>query len=143
MEDLPAGDPADAALLLDALHHSAQQRQALSSIALRLKPEGWLLLGEATWLHRYSSGARHTHKERGWLERGIELSDLRPDLAAAGFGNERRFFQPTRPYEGRGRGFTWQLTRLIGANFWVAPQVHLWLAVQRTGDPEPLPATDG
>src|ERR1700721_4054212 len=40
MEDLPAGDPADAALLFDSLHHSAAQRQALTSIAGRLKLGG-------------------------------------------------------------------------------------------------------
>lgn len=137
MEDLPGGEPADGALLFDALHHSARQREALTSIAGRLKPDGWLLLGEATWLHRYSGEARQTHRERGWLERGVDLRGLREDLAAAGFGNERRFFQPTRPYESRGRGFTWQLTRLVAANFWVAPQVHLWLAVQRIGEPQP------
>jgi hypothetical protein len=43
----------------------------------------------------------------------------------------RRFFGPTRPYEGRGRGFVWQLARLVGANVWVAPQAHLWLAARR------------
>lgn len=131
MEDLPSGDPADAALVFDALHHSAQQRKALTSIASRLKPGGWLLLGEATWLHRYSGEARKVHKERGWLERGIDLTELKADLAVAGFGETRRFFQGTRPYESRGRGFGWQLSRLVAANFWVAPQAHLWLATQR------------
>jgi SAM-dependent methyltransferase len=130
MEDLPAGDPADAALLFDALHHSAEQRKALTSIASRLKPGAWLLLGEASWLHRYSGEARKVHKERGWLERGVDLSGLKADLGAAGFGEPRRFFQPTRPYEGRGRGFAWQLSRLLAANFWVAPQAHLWFAAQ-------------
>ena len=131
MEDLPTGDPADAALLFDALHHSAEQRKVLNSIAGRLKPGGWLLLGEASWLHRYSGEARHVHKERGWLERGIDLSGLKADLTANGFAEPRRFFQPTRPYEGRGRHFAWQLSRLIAANFWVAPQAHLWLAARR------------
>jgi SAM-dependent methyltransferase len=131
MEALPDGDPADAALLFDALHHSARQRDALRSIAGRLKPGAWLLLGEASFLHRYSSDARHVHKERGWLERGIDLRELRGDLHESGFGEVRRFFQPTRPYESRGRQFAWQLTRLVAANFWVAPQAHLWLAARR------------
>jgi 2-polyprenyl-3-methyl-5-hydroxy-6-metoxy-1,4-benzoquinol methylase len=133
MEELPAGDPADAALLFDALHHSAHQREALRSIAGRLKPEGWLLLGEASFLHRYSGEARAVRRERGWLERGIELRELTSDLREAGFGDLRRFFQPTRPYEGRGRGFAWQLARLVAANYWVAPQAHLWLAARRLG----------
>ena len=45
-----------------------------------------------------------------------------------------KFFQPTRPYESRGRGFAWQAIELVAANFWVAPQVLIWLAAQRTGD---------
>ena len=43
----------------------------------------------------------------------------------------RRFFQPTRPYENRVRGFGWQLMRLVAANVWVAPGAHLWLAARR------------
>ncbi len=142
MEDLPAGDAADAALLFDSLHHSAKQRQALISIAGRLKPGGWLLLGEASWLHRHSRKAKHVHGERGWLERGLDLGELKADLAAAGFAEPRRFFQPTRPYEGRGRGFGWQLVRLIAANYWVAPQAHLWLAAQRVSEPVLEPPRD-
>jgi SAM-dependent methyltransferase len=130
MEALPAGEPADAALLFDALHHSGDQRAVLGAIARRLRPGGWLLLGEPTWLHRVSPGARAARRELGWLERGLTLRGLRADLRAAGFGEVRRFFQPTRPYTGRGRGFAWQLTRLVAANFLVAPQAHLWLAAR-------------
>jgi SAM-dependent methyltransferase len=133
MEALPAGEAADAALIFDALHHSARQRQALSSVASRLKPTGWLLLGEATWLHRFSGEAHSVTRERGWLERGIAMSQLRSDLRAAGFGEIRRFFQPTSPYENRLGGFAWQAIRLAAANAWVAPQSHLWLAARRVG----------
>jgi SAM-dependent methyltransferase len=131
MEALPAGDPADAVLLFDALHHSTRQARALSSVAARLAPGGWLLLGEPTWLHRFSPGARATHRDLGWMERGLTLRTLRRDLAAAGFTETRRFFQPTNAYTGRMRGFAWQLARLVGANFWVAPQAHIWLTARR------------
>jgi SAM-dependent methyltransferase len=131
MEALPAGDVVDAALIFDSLHHSARQRATLCSAASRLKSGGWLLLGEASWLHRFSGEAHAVRRERGWLERGIALAGLRRDLRAAGFGEIRRFFQPTRPYENRLRGFAWQLTRLAAANAWVAPQSHLWLAARR------------
>jgi len=130
MEALPPGEPADAALLFDALHHSSRQRETLQSIAARLRPGGWLLLGEPSWLHRLSPQAHHTQREVGWLERGLGLRTLRRDLRAAGFVELRRFFQPTSPYEGRGRPFLWQLARLLGANFWVAPQSHLWIAAR-------------
>lgn len=130
MESLPIGEQADVCLIFDALHHTTRQRAALQSMATRLAPGGWLLLGEATWLHRFSREARETSRERGWMERGIRLRELRRDLEACGFGEVRRFFQPTRPYEGRWRGFGWQLARLTAANFWFAPQTHLWLAAR-------------
>lgn len=131
MDALPDGPPADVALLFDALHHTAAQQAALRSVFARLRPGGWLLLGEPTWLHRLSPEARRVRRERGWLERGLTLRGLRRDLRAAGFGATRRFFQPTRPYEGRVRGFTWQLARLVAADLAWAPQAHLWLAAER------------
>jgi SAM-dependent methyltransferase len=131
MEALPPGEPADAALLFDALHHSNRQRVVLTSIAERLRPGGWLLLGEPTWLHRISPGAHATRRDLGWTERGLTLRGLRRDLQEAGFGEVRRFFQPTRPYESRIRGFAWQILRLIAANAWVAPGTYLWLAAAR------------
>ena len=139
MERLPEGEPVDAVLLFEALHHSTRQRTALQSIASRLRPGGWLLLGEPTWLHRLSGQARATHREKGWVERGIGLRVLRRDLAAAGFDELRRFHQPTAPYEGRGAGFAWQLARLVAANLWVAPQAHLWIAARRAGQSESRP----
>jgi SAM-dependent methyltransferase len=131
MENLPKGDPVDGVLLFQALHHIGRQRAALEAIASRLRPGGWLLLSEPSWLHRFSPDARATQRDVGWMERGLGLRALRRDLRDVGFVEIRRFFQPTRPYEGRRGGFLWQLARLIGANFWVAPQAHLWLAARR------------
>jgi SAM-dependent methyltransferase len=131
MDSLPDGPPADLALVFDALHHTRAQRATLEGIHRRLKPGGWLVLAEPTWLHRLSPEARRVRAQRGWLERGLTLRTLRRDLRGAGFGTTRRFFQPTRPYEGRVRAFTWQLTRLVAANLAVAPQAHLWVAAER------------
>ena len=131
MDALPDGPPADVALVFDALHHTRAQRAALAGMFRRLTPGGWLVLGEPTWLHRLSPEARRVREERGWLERGLTLRGLRRDLRAAGFGATRRFFQPTRPYEGRVRGFSWQLTRLVAANLAWAPQSHLWVAAEK------------
>jgi SAM-dependent methyltransferase len=133
IEQLPDGERADTALLFDALHHCARQRAVLDSAARRLRPGGWLLLGEPTWLHRFSPGARATRRERGWMERGLTVRELRRDLHDAGFDELRRFFGPTSPYEGRVLGFLWQLARLAGADVWVAPQTHLWIAARRAG----------
>ena len=132
MEDLPAGEPADAALIFDALHHSRRQQAVLRSVAKCLRPGGWLLLGEPSWLHRFSPGAHATRRDLGWTERGLSLRALRRDLRAAGFNETRRFFQPTRAYESRVRGFGWQLLRLAAANVWVAPGAHLWVAARRS-----------
>jgi SAM-dependent methyltransferase len=131
MESLPAGDPVDLALVFDALHHSNRQLAVLESVARRLRPGGWVLLGEPSWIHRLSPGAHATRRDLGWTERGLTVRGLRRDLRAAGFGEVRRFFQPTRPYESRVRGFAWQLLRLAAANVWVAPGAHLWLAARR------------
>ena len=140
MEDLPAGNPVDAALVFEALHHSTRHRAALESIGRRLRPGGWLLLGEPTWLHRLSPGAMAVRRKLGWVERGFTLRSLRRDLRDAGFHTPRSFFQPTRPYERRARGFAWQLLHLTAANAWVAPRSHLWLAAQRDGQPVPVGA---
>jgi hypothetical protein len=131
MDDLPAREPVDLALLFDALHHSRRQPAVLGGVARRLRPGGWLLLGEPTWLHRLSPGARATSRELGWSERGLSLRGLRKDLRAAGFDETRRFFQPTSPYGERLKGTAWQLARLVGASVLVAPQGHYWLAARR------------
>ena len=126
---LDAGDGFAAALLFDALHHAERQRDVLSAIARHLAPGGWLVLGEPSWLHRFSPEAKRTTRELGWLERGLTVRGLRRDLRAAGFGEARRFFQGTAPYEGWRVGP--QLARLVGARLLAAPQHHLWLAAQR------------
>ncbi len=131
MDELGDGEPCDAALIFEALHHSGRQREVLRGIAGCLNPGGWLLIGEPTWLHAVSPGARIARRTLGWRERGLTLSGLRADLRASGFDETRRFFQPTRPYENRFWGFGWQLIRLAAANVAAAPQAHYWLAARR------------
>jgi 2-polyprenyl-3-methyl-5-hydroxy-6-metoxy-1,4-benzoquinol methylase len=129
METLDVDGSFDAALLFDALHHVHRQSETLRAIGRLVEPGGWLLLAEPTWLHRFSPEARRTQRERGWLERGLTVRGLRADLRAAGFGQVRRFFQGTRPYEGW--GLVPQLVRLLAARVLVAPQHHIWLAARR------------
>ncbi len=95
MDALPEGEPADLALIFDALHHSRRQAAVLAGVARRLRPGGWLLLGEPTWLHRLSPGARATTRQLGWSERGLTLRGLRRDLRTAGF--DRRAASSSRP----------------------------------------------
>lgn len=138
METLDLGEQFDLVLIYDALHHSTRQRRALESLAAHLRPGGWLLLGEPSWLHRFSPSARRHHRERGWIERGFTVRGLRADLRHAGLGKMRRFFGGTNPYESRMREFPGQLARLVAANFVATPSNPIWLAAQRLPtEPEP------
>jgi SAM-dependent methyltransferase len=131
MEDFSLGRTFDAALVFDALHHSNRQPAVVANVARHLRPGGWALFGEPSLLHSVSPHARRTNRELGWVERGVRVSRLKRDCRAAGLGPFRRFFEGTRPYEGRVVPFGWELVRLVAANLWVAPQAAVWLAAQR------------
>lgn len=131
MDVLDLGREFDAILVYDALHHTVRQAQVVANIARHLRPGGWVLFGEPSWLHAFSPGARRTTRDLGWIERGIAVSLLRRDCNRAGLRETRRFFEPTRPYESRTRGFAWQLVKLCVANVAVAPQVSVWFAARR------------
>lgn len=121
----------DLALIFDALHHSARQRAVVANVARHLRPGGWAVFGEPSWLHAISPDARRATRQHGWVERGVRVSALKSACREAGLGNFRRFFEGTQPYEGRVRAFGWQVIRLVAANVWVAPQASVWLAAQR------------
>jgi 2-polyprenyl-3-methyl-5-hydroxy-6-metoxy-1,4-benzoquinol methylase len=131
MDDFALDETFDAALVFDALHHSARQRRVIANIADHLAPGGWVLFGEPSLLHNVSPGARRTHRETGWIERGIGVRQLKRDCAAAGLGETRRIFEGTGPYDSRGGGFAWQLVRLAAANVAFAPQASVWLAARK------------
>jgi SAM-dependent methyltransferase len=128
MEQLDLGERFDVVLIYDALHHAGDPRRALARAHEHLRPGGWLLLGETTWLHNISPAARRESRRTGWRERGFTGRRLRADLRDLGFVELRRFYQGTHPYESRGSEFVWQLIRLVAANFAVAPQAAIWLA---------------
>jgi SAM-dependent methyltransferase len=131
MEELELGRQFDFTLIYDALHHSTRHHCALQRVAAHLKPGGWLLLGETSWLHRLSPFAHRHSRETGWMERGFTVRGLRADLRAAGLHEQRRFFQGTHPYESRGGEFGWQLLRLVAGNFAASPKTAIWLAARR------------
>lgn len=131
MDDLPDGERFDAALVIDALHHTTRQSEVVMGIGRRVRPGGWVMIGEPSALHWISPGAYTARRDLGWLERGVTMRSLRRDLDAAGFRDVRRFFQPTDPYTGRVRGFAWQLLRLVGANLAFAPHALHWVVAQR------------
>jgi len=121
----------DAAVVFDALHHSTRQRDVVRNIAHSLRRGGWVVFGEPSWLHGVSPAARRVQRDTGWVERGITIRELKADCRAVGLGNFRRFFEGTRPYEGRIREFGWQLVRLLAANVAVAPQSSIWLVARK------------
>ena len=130
-ESLNLGREFDAALVMAALHHSRRQADFVAGVARHLRPGGWALFGEPSWLHRFSPHARRTTRDLGWVERGITVRALRRDCRRAGLGEFRRFRQGTAPYESGLRPFVAQLTRLIGAQVAVAPQAQIWMAARK------------
>jgi SAM-dependent methyltransferase len=134
MERLALGARAfDAVLVFDALHHASRQADVVAGVARHLRPGGWAMFGEPSFLHLISPHARRTAREHGWREGAVRVRRLRRDCARAGLGAFRRFHQPTLPYESPVREFAWQLVRLVSANVVAAPGVHQWLAARKMG----------
>ncbi len=130
MDYFDLGQRFDGVLVFDALHHSNRQADVVARIAAHLKPAGWVLFGEPSWLHDISPGARRTTRELGWVERGVRIRDLKRDCAAVGLNNFRRYYEGTAPNGGGGRSLLWQTARLWGARLSTAPQMSVWLAAQ-------------
>lgn len=132
MEDFDLGRTFDAALVFDALHHSVRPAEVVARIAAHLKPGGWVLFGEPSWLHGISPHARRTSKHEGWVERGIRVRTLKRDCEAVGLADFRRFYEGTRPHCGRVLDFGYQAARVLAARAASAPQMSVWLAARRT-----------
>jgi 2-polyprenyl-3-methyl-5-hydroxy-6-metoxy-1,4-benzoquinol methylase len=130
MESIDVGRQFDFVLVYDALHHTARQAISVQHIAAHAKRGSWVLFGEPSWLHRISPGARRTHRELGWIERGVTVRSLRRDCHAAGLGNFRRFWEPTAPFVQR-RDVLSQVVRLTAGTFFVAPHTSIWVAAQK------------
>ena len=130
METLDVGQQFDFVLVYNALHHCTRQELAIERIAQHAKPGAWVLFGEPSWLHQISPGARRTHRQLGWVERGITLRSLYRDCRSAGLENFRRFWEPTAPFSRR-QDVWWQLVRLLAGTFFVAPHASTWIAAQK------------
>jgi 2-polyprenyl-3-methyl-5-hydroxy-6-metoxy-1,4-benzoquinol methylase len=131
MDDLDLGTSFDAALVFDALHHTARQARVVHRIATHLAPGGWVLFGEPSWLHSISPHARRTTRELGWVERGIRVRSLKNDCRAAGLGDFRRFYEGSQPHSGRVRDFAYQAGRVVATSAASAPRASVWLAARR------------
>jgi SAM-dependent methyltransferase len=133
MDTMDLGEQFDAALVFDALHHTTRRRQAVRRIAAHVRPGGWVLFGEPSWLHTISPHARRTSREVGWVEKGITVGGLKADCRRAGLNEFRRFYEGTAPTHTAG-GFVWETVRHLAGRVAVAPQTSIWLAARRLGD---------
>lgn len=130
MESFDLGRTFDGALVFDALHHSERPAEAVARVAAHLRPGGWVLFGEPSWLHAISPHARRTHRESGWVERGIRVRALERHARSAGLGDFRRFYEGTAPHRGTLGQIAWQASRLVGARVSTAPRMSIWLAAR-------------
>ncbi len=135
MDSMELGETFDAALVFDSLHHTSARREAVARIATHVRPGGWILFGEPSWLHSVSPHARRTTRETGWIEKGVTVRGLKADCRHAGLTEFRRFYEGTAPTHSLG-GFAWQTVRHFAGRFAVAPQSSIWLAARAV-----LPAT--
>lgn len=111
----------DAALYFDCLHHCPNFGEALKRTYEHLKPGGWLLLMETTFLHRFSPHAKQVTKEYGITELGFTRGQLRRALRAAGFTDVGFHHDPGPSYRGFFGLFKTAL-RLLGGHFFYFPQ---------------------
>lgn len=132
MDSFDVGRQFDGALVFDALHHSIRPECVVTQIAKHLRPGGWVLFGEPSWLHTLSPHARRTERDAGWVERGVTVRQLKRDCRAVGLSNFRRFYEGTAPHRGGAVSMAWQTARLLGARLSTAPQMSVWVAAQRT-----------
>lgn len=90
----------DGAMFFDCLHHCPAFADALKRAAAHLRPGGFLLLLETTWLHRYSPHARQETQKYGVTELGFTKRQLRCALQEAGFSEISFHHEPGPSYQG-------------------------------------------
>lgn len=119
--DLPARD-FDAALCFDSLHHCPGYEAVLRRACEHLKPGGWLLLMEPSWLHEYSPHARAFARAHGVTELGFTRWGLARSLRLAGFSAVVHYHDTGRAFRGV-LGFLTSLAR-VGCSYLAAfPQI--------------------
>ena len=112
----------DGVFLFDALHHCPQYAQALARACAHVKPGGYLLLMEPSWLHLVSPHARATSREYGVTELGFTRMGLRRTLRRAGF-QRTWFYHDAGPiYRGLG-GFLLANFRLWCSYLFCYPRI--------------------
>lgn len=89
--DIPEG-VFDSALVMDALHHCADDTAVLKNAWRALKPGGSIVVVEPDWFHQYSPSSANDRKLFGTTERGLSARVIRKSLKKAGFETPERFY---------------------------------------------------
>jgi len=97
--DLPRRD-FDGALFFDCLHHCPNYQEVLRRTYEHLRPGGYVVLFETTWLHRYSPHAKSEAQTYGITEQGFSRRQLRRSLREAGFSGVTQYHDPGPTYRG-------------------------------------------
>jgi SAM-dependent methyltransferase len=136
MEDFNVGlSEFDGALFFDCLHHCTAYPQALANSYAHLRPGGYVLLMETTWLHRFSPHARRFSRQFGVTELGFTRRQLRQSLRAAGFRDVEFFHDPGPCFRGV-RGFLTASLRLACSYFCVFPRAKNIVVARKPEQPD-------
>jgi SAM-dependent methyltransferase len=120
----------DAVLLFDALHHCPGYVRVLRRAWEHLRPGGWLLLFEPSWLHRVSPHARAASRQYGVTELGFTRWGLTRDLTKAGFSHARHYYDPGQAARGI-LGCSWAALRLACSYLGGYPQLKQIVLAQK------------
>lgn len=104
------GETFDTVLILDALHHCADECSVLRNCHGLLRPGGKILLIEPDWFHEYSPGSARARRHFGTTERGMGYGRMRRALKSCGFVGIRRFY----PMYCTCGGSVWERLKALG-----------------------------
>jgi SAM-dependent methyltransferase len=112
----------DGVLIFDALHHCPKYDQVVTRACEHLKPGGYLLVMEPSWLHLVSPHAKEATRVYGVTELGFTRFGLRRTLRQAGF-RRTWFYHDSGPvYRGLG-GFLLANVRLWCSYLFCFPRI--------------------
>jgi SAM-dependent methyltransferase len=112
----------DGVLIFDALHHCPKYDQVVARACAHLKPGGYLLVMEPSWLHLVSPHAKEATRVYGVTELGFTRFGLRRTLRQAGF-RRTWFYHDSGPvYRGLG-GFLLANVRLWCSYLFCFPRI--------------------
>jgi SAM-dependent methyltransferase len=112
----------DGAMIFDALHHCPRYDLVLQRACALLKPGGFLLVMEPSWLHLVSANARAATRTYGVTELGFTRFGLRRTLRRAGFRSTWFYHDAGPGYRGLG-GFLLANVRLWCSYLFCFPRI--------------------